>query len=181
MSVVRKTAILAAVSALCVARPARAWSPAVNYALNCQGCHLADGSATPDLVPPLQGSVGRLVHVPEGRAYLVRLPNVASTTLSDAETAELLNWVVERFGAGERPREFAPFTAAEVALRAFRRVSLAPGARETVALEVPIAELAFYDEAASAWRVDELAYTVHVGTSSRDLPLSATLEVRARQ
>lgn len=96
------------------ARDAAAWSPAVNYALNCQGCHLADGRETKDLVPPLAGSVGRLVRVPEGRAYLVRLPNVAAVPLDDAEIAALLTWVVETFGAAELPPDFAPFTAHEV-------------------------------------------------------------------
>jgi mono/diheme cytochrome c family protein len=108
-------AFLLAAATLAVAPAARAWTPAVNYALNCQGCHLADGRATPGLVPALAGTVGRLVHVREGRDYLVRLPNVASTTLTDDETADLLNWVVRRFGATELPRDFAPFSAAEVA------------------------------------------------------------------
>jgi hypothetical protein len=93
------------------------WSPEVNYALNCQGCHRATGVATKDLVPPLAPEIGRLVRVPEGRAYLIRLPNVASTALSDEETAVLLTWVVQRFGGEELPRDFAPFTAQEVASR----------------------------------------------------------------
>jgi hypothetical protein len=107
--------VLLALGLVCAcAGAARAWSPAVNYALNCQGCHLADGSATPGLVPPLRGTIGRLVGVPVGRAYVIRLPNVASTTLSDAETAALLNWVVARF-AEDDLSDFAPFSAAEVA------------------------------------------------------------------
>jgi hypothetical protein len=93
---------------------AAAATPELNYQLNCQGCHLADGRETPGLVPGLAGSVARYVHVPQGRAYLIRLPNVASTPLSDAETAELLNWLVRRFDARELPPDFAPYTAEEV-------------------------------------------------------------------
>ncbi len=38
--------------------------------------------------------------------------------------------------------------------------------------------LAFYDEVAAAWELEAIEYTVHVGSSSRDLPLSAAFEVR---
>jgi hypothetical protein len=96
------------------ATTAAAASPELNYQLNCQGCHLADGRETPGLVPALAGSVARYVRVPRGRAYLIRLPNVASTQLSDAETAELLNWLVRRFDAGELPPDFVAYTAEEV-------------------------------------------------------------------
>jgi hypothetical protein len=128
-----------AVLGLALAEPwvAHAWSPAVNYALNCQGCHLADGSGTGDLVPPLRGSIGRLVGVPEGRAYVIRLPNVASTALDDRETAALLNWVVRQFGKGDLPEDFAPFTAAEVAAR--RRAPLVDVAGERSAVLAALA------------------------------------------
>lgn len=97
------------------AAPGHAGTPAIDYALHCQGCHLADGRETPGLVPALQGAVGRFVRVPDGRVYMMRLPNIASTPLSDAETAALLTWLVGRFGAAEAPADFVPFTAAEVA------------------------------------------------------------------
>jgi hypothetical protein len=74
-----------------------------------------DGKATPGLVPPLDAALGRFMRVGEGRDYLLRLPSVVSVQLDDADTAALLTWVVRRFGAGELPADFAPFTAAEVA------------------------------------------------------------------
>ena len=42
----------AALVVLLAARAACAGSPAVDYALNCQGCHLDDGTGTPGSVPP---------------------------------------------------------------------------------------------------------------------------------
>lgn len=112
----RACAALLLPALLGLATDAAAYSPAVNYALHCQGCHLADGAATPGLVPALDGALGRFMRVREGRAYLVRLPNVAASPLDDAETAALLNWIVRRFAQHELPADFQPYTAAEVAL-----------------------------------------------------------------
>jgi len=88
--------------------------PALDYALNCQGCHRADGAGTPGSVPALAGSVGKFLRVPGGREYLVRVPGVAQAPLDDAATAAVLNWILARFGAGDTPADFSPYTAAEV-------------------------------------------------------------------
>lgn len=98
-----------------VAREAGAFTAPINYALHCQGCHLADGRATPGLVPALDGSLGRFVRLREGRDYLVRLPNVAAVQLDAADTAALLNWLVPHFAPGETPADFQPFTVEEIA------------------------------------------------------------------
>ena len=99
---------------LSVAAPALAGSPAVDYALNCQGCHLNDGSGTPGSVPPLAGSVGRFMRVLGGREYLVQVPGVATSPLDDAALAAVLNWMLERFGPPQLPAKYEAYTAAEV-------------------------------------------------------------------
>jgi len=104
-----------ALSAASVPEAAGAWSARTNYALHCQGCHLADGRETPGLVPKLRGTVGVLAETPVGRDYLVRLPNVAAAPLDDRELAALLDWVVLAFG--DRPGPAAPFDVSEVAAR----------------------------------------------------------------
>ncbi|MBY0276812.1 hypothetical protein K2Z84_15855 [Candidatus Binatia bacterium] len=96
------------------ASPASAFEPAINYQLHCQGCHLADGRATPGLVPALDPTLGRMMRVPEGRDYLVRLPNVAAAQLDPADTAALLNWLLAHFAASELPPDFAAITTEEV-------------------------------------------------------------------
>jgi beta-glucosidase len=63
-------------------------------------------------------------------------------------------------------------------LRAFARVSLAPGETKRVALEVPMSELAYWDAGARAWLLEETEYTVSVGPSSRELPLHASFRVQ---
>jgi mono/diheme cytochrome c family protein len=83
----------------------------VDYALNCQGCHRADGAATPGSVPALAGSGGRFLQVKGGREYLAPVPGAALSSLDDAALAGVLNYILERFGddAG-----FARYTPDEV-------------------------------------------------------------------
>ena len=104
--------VFAALSLLAVG--AHAETPEVDYLLQCQGCHRADGGETPGSVPALAGFVARFLEVPGGREYLVRVPGSAQSPLDDRELAALLNWLLERFGPFDPTRPFEPYTAAEV-------------------------------------------------------------------
>ena len=85
-----------------------------NYMLNCQGCHRADGSGLPDSVPSMQNFVGKFLTVPGGREFLVQVPGSANSPLSDAALAELLNWILTTMSSQQLPKDFKPYTAAEV-------------------------------------------------------------------
>jgi hypothetical protein len=97
-----------------IARVAAAYGPETNYALHCQGCHLADGTGMPPRIPALAGALGPFLRVPGGREFLARVPGVANAPLADAELATLLNWTIDHFDAAQRPAAFAPYTADEV-------------------------------------------------------------------
>ena len=101
---------------LCLAAPkhAAAASAHVNYMLHCQGCHLADGTATPGIIPPLVGAA-RFLAAEGGREFLVRVPGVSLSTIPDDELAALVNWMLEQFSPGELPEDFLPYSAEEVA------------------------------------------------------------------
>jgi hypothetical protein len=86
-----------------------------SYMLNCMGCHIADGSGAPGKVPSLRDSLMPLAMSPAGRRYLVQVPGVAQSVLSDGEVAQLLGWMVRNLSARAVPANFADFTAAEVA------------------------------------------------------------------
>jgi mono/diheme cytochrome c family protein len=105
---------LAVAFVLAGATMAWAGGPALDYTLNCQGCHRADGSGTPGSVPALAGSVGRFLRAAGGREFLVRVPGVAQAPLDDAATAGVLNWMLERFDHDHMPADFVPYTAEEV-------------------------------------------------------------------
>jgi mono/diheme cytochrome c family protein len=90
-------------------------SPAELYTLNCWGCHKPNAEGIPGTVPRLAHSMGDFLHVPGGREYLVEVPGVAASSLSDAEIADVLNWLLRTFNKSETPPGFTPYTAAEVA------------------------------------------------------------------
>lgn len=96
-----------------VDNPARAQ---VNYMLNCQGCHGAEGAGTADgVVPVMKDFVGKFLSVEDGREFLVRVPGSANAPLTDAALAEVLNWMLPQLSPAEIPEGFEPYTAAEVA------------------------------------------------------------------
>jgi len=109
----RRRVALAAL--LAMAAGSAAASPELDYMLQCQGCHLGDGTGKPPEVPSLAGFVGRFLGVPGGREYLVQVPGSAQSPLSDAELAGVLNWMIRRYGPERIAADFAPYTAAEVA------------------------------------------------------------------
>ncbi len=89
--------------------------PQSNYLLGCGGCHGENGISNSKLVPDLHGQVGFYLNIPEGREYLVRLPNVAFSIMSDQELTDVLNFMVFQIGGASVPAHTAPYTIAEVA------------------------------------------------------------------
>jgi mono/diheme cytochrome c family protein len=94
-----------------VANVQLAWQ---NWTLNCQGCHRLDGGGSDGTAPSLAGTVAKFLWVPGGREYLIRVPGVATSPLSDADLAEVMNWMLWRYDREHLPSNFQPFTAAEM-------------------------------------------------------------------
>ncbi|WP_374574438.1 cytochrome c [Phenylobacterium sp.] len=88
-------------------------SPKSQFLERCGGCHGLEGKSVSNLVPDLKDQVGYFMCTPDGRAYLGRLPNVAFSQVSDAELAEILNYVVFTVGGSSAPPHAKPYTAAE--------------------------------------------------------------------
>jgi hypothetical protein len=88
--------------------------PKIAYWLHCAGCHLLDGTGAPPEVPTLIDEPGRIAALPGGREYLIRIPGVAQAGIGDVRLAEVLNYVLDAFSPGTRPRDFEPYTAEEV-------------------------------------------------------------------
>jgi beta-glucosidase len=63
------------------------------------------------------------------------------------------------------------------ALKGYMKVALRPGARRTVRFALDARALSYWNTAAHDWAVAPGCYRVFAGTSSRDLPLRATLPV----
>ena len=106
--------LIFAAAMLGVSGSAFAYEPQINYALQCMGCHTPDGAGVPDRVPSIKDTLVPLAGMAEGRRYLVQVPGSAQSTLSNAELAELLNWMIHTLSVVTPPHTLAPFTEAEV-------------------------------------------------------------------
>ena len=102
------------VAALALAGGARAYEPQVHYQLHCMGCHLADGAGEAGRLPSMRGTLVPFSGLPAGRDYLLRVPGVAQSPLSDADLAALMNWMVRNLSDVPVPAGFVDYTAAEV-------------------------------------------------------------------
>jgi beta-glucosidase len=86
-----------------------------------------------------------------------------------ADVAQL--YVTDPAAAGEPPRQLAGFA----------RVSLQPGASQTVRFSLTQASLRHWDSGAGNWATAAGSYGIAVGDSSAQLPLTGTLPVTAAQ
>ena len=93
---------------------AHADPPGQLYMLNCWGCHRPNGEGIPGTAPPLRGAVDFL-RVPGGREYLISVPGVALSPLSNEQAAEVMNWILKSFSEDRVPADFKPYTADEIA------------------------------------------------------------------
>jgi hypothetical protein len=91
-----------------------AYQARTDYQLKCQGCHRPDGSGDDHSNPPMRGIVARFLSVPGGRAFIGRVPGVATVDLPDDRLANLVNWTLFRFDPAHVPSNFQPYTAEEI-------------------------------------------------------------------
>lgn len=66
-------------------------------------------------------------------------------------------------------------------LKAFQRITLDAGKTQTITLEVPIAELRYWDETTNGWQLESGTIEALVGTSSANLPLRTTVAISANK
>ncbi len=123
------------------------WQAArADYVLQCAGCHRVDGrGSTPHGIPDFRNSVGAFTHVPAGREYLIRVPGAAYSQLSNAELANVLNWLLRTFSPAQLPADFSPYTESEVAAARPRRYDDVVPVRHGLARELAALGLALSD------------------------------------
>ncbi len=130
-------ALLAALFSLTWVSAAYSASPQANYMMACQGCHLADGSGTPGKVPALKGEIAKFLHVDGGRAFLVQVPGTSQSALGNAETAEVLNWILTTMDPEHLPQPYLPYTEEEVTDLRNHRLSDIPTVRARLVAQFP--------------------------------------------
>lgn len=66
----------------------------LNYMLQCQGCHKANGEGFGESVPDLRVVGRQLLAIPAGRQFYVSVPGSANAPLSNQQLAEVLNFII---------------------------------------------------------------------------------------
>lgn len=110
--------------------------PATIYAANCAGCHGHSGRSVAE-IPTLVNRIGYFARIPEGRAYLVQVPNVAMSAVRDEDLAEMLNWLLNAYSAAQLPNDFRAYTGAEVT--ELRKVRIIPWSRRKELIQALLA------------------------------------------
>jgi beta-glucosidase len=64
-------------------------------------------------------------------------------------------------------------------LKGFKRITLAPGERRSVAFPLPASALAYWDSARHRWALEDESVRMLVGASSADIRLDKTVRLRA--
>lgn len=112
-------------------------SAPVNYVLRCLGCHLHDGTGLPAAgIPDFVGKVGVFGGSEDGRRYLLHVPGVINSGLSEQETAALLNYIMDTYAGASMPEVFVPFTAEEVGTLKAQNVGNVVAYRRKIAAEL---------------------------------------------
>ena len=111
--ILRRTILVAAICSITSASLVRAEPPEKLYMLNCWGCHRPHGEGIPGTAPPLRDAADYL-RVKGGREYLISVPGVSQSALNNADTAEVMNWILKSFSPDRMPADFQPYTADEI-------------------------------------------------------------------
>lgn len=99
-----------------------------NWQMNCQGCHHpnGEGNIARD-IPPLK-ALEKFQRLPEGRAFLIQVPGMSRSKLSDEELTEIANWMMKEFATPQTREEWDPYSVEEVA--ELRRSPVTTGVRD---------------------------------------------------
>ncbi|WPO79880.1 glycoside hydrolase family 3 C-terminal domain-containing protein [Flavobacterium sp. KACC 22761] len=63
-------------------------------------------------------------------------------------------------------------------LKGFKKVLVKSGGSETVTIQIPVKELAYYDVSAKKWTVEPGKYTLKIGNSSRDIKTEIAITIQ---
>ena len=89
------------------------------YVLYCAGCHGIEGEGGGGgggmkRIFPFAPAIGVFLNDPKGRVYLANVGGVTSAGMTDAETAEVLNYILLSFGQSTNPKTSVPYTPDEI-------------------------------------------------------------------
>jgi beta-glucosidase len=107
--------------------------------------------------------------LPDGGATTVTATVTNTGSKAGADVAQL--YVSDPAASGQPPRQ----------LEGFQRVSLAPGASQTVQFPLTQKDLQYWNSTSNNWATSTGSYGIEVGDSDANLPLTGTLSVASSQ
>ncbi|MBI3368247.1 MAG: cytochrome c [Burkholderiales bacterium] len=94
---------------------AQTTSVRATYIVHCAGCHGLDGVGSRVGQVPDMRRLGQFLQLEGGREFLIKVPGVMGSGLSDRQVADVSNWVLATLAADSVPAGHRPYDAAEVA------------------------------------------------------------------
>ena len=105
----------------------------INYMLQCQGCHKANAKGTPPDTPDMTEYGAAFMQSEAGRAYWTSVPGAANSPLSDAELADVLNYIaISIIGA----KDITPYTESEISLYRSQKMQDVYAVRDQLIAEI---------------------------------------------
>jgi len=110
----------------------------VNYMLQCQGCHKANGAGFGESVPDLRIVGRQLLAVPAGRQFYVSVPGSSNAPLSNQQLAEVLNFIIADIlgDKDDQADSLSRFTEEEIARYRSIKIPDVKGLREELVRSV---------------------------------------------
>ena len=84
------------------------------YVVNCAGCHGRDGVGTRAGNVPDMRQLGRFLQLDGGREFVIKVPGVMGSGLTDQQVADVTNWVLSTIATSSLPADHKPYSADEV-------------------------------------------------------------------
>jgi mono/diheme cytochrome c family protein len=103
-----------------------------HFVLHCAGCHGVDGAGAPDKYVPDLRRLGVFLQVPGGREFIVSVPGVMGSGLTDEQVAQVTNWLLATLAAGTAPATHVPYSVDEVARARARPIADVAAARRVL-------------------------------------------------
>ncbi len=84
------------------------------YVVHCAGCHGMDGAGSRLGRVPDMRRLGNFLQLEGGRAFVVSVPGVMGSGLTDEQVADVTNWVLKGMARDSIGADFQPYAAEEV-------------------------------------------------------------------
>ena len=84
------------------------------FVVHCAGCHGLDGSGSASANVPDMRRLGNFLRLDGGREFIVKVPGVMGSGLSDQQVADVTNWLLATLAKDSVPEGHRAYDAAEV-------------------------------------------------------------------